>query len=60
MATMIPTSPYAMNAATLTLGADDWTAAVTQAELQPQSGEDAHLKELQHDTQSSCNSLSRC
>lgn len=39
MAIKTPTSPYAMNAATLTLGADDWTAGVTQAELQPQNGE---------------------
>lgn len=39
MAIKTPTTPYAMNAATITLGADDWTAGVTQAELQPQSGE---------------------
>jgi len=39
MAIKTPTTPYAMNAATLTLGADDWTAGVTQAELQPQNGE---------------------
>jgi hypothetical protein len=38
MAIKTPTLPYAMNAATLTLGADDWTAAVVQAELQPQTG----------------------
>lgn len=38
MAIKTPTLPYAMNAATLTLGADDWTAAVTQAEIQPQAG----------------------
>lgn len=39
MAIKTPTLPYAMNAATLTLGADDWTAGVTQAEIQPQGGE---------------------
>lgn len=39
MAIKMPVSPYAMNAATLTLGEDDYTASVTQAELQPQSGE---------------------
>ncbi|MBU4213838.1 MAG: hypothetical protein KJ792_04185 [Actinobacteria bacterium] len=37
MAIKTLTTPYAMNAAQLTLGADDYTTAVTQAELQPQT-----------------------
>ncbi len=38
MVIKIPSNVYAMNEATLTLGADDWTAVVTQAELAPQTG----------------------